>query len=40
MSMFYFISAVFAATVFFSWLVNELPMEMPDDEFQDDWSKL
>ena len=38
--MFYFISAVFVATVLFSWLVNELPMEMPEEEFQDDWSKL
>lgn len=36
------ISAVLVLTVLVSWVANELPMEMPEDEFEDskDWSKL
>lgn len=40
MNVFYIISAVMLLTVLVSWAANELPMEMPEDEFQDDWSRL
>lgn len=42
MEIFYWISAGTLGVVLVSWLANKLPMEMPEDEFEDskDWSKL
>lgn len=40
MYIFYMISAVLIGTVFVSWLANKLPMELPEDEDERDWSKL
>jgi hypothetical protein len=39
---FYFGTVFIVAVVFFSWLVNKLPMELPEeaDANEKDWSKL
>lgn len=42
MEIFYWISAAILGAIAVSWIANSLPMEMPEDEYQDDrdWSKL
>lgn len=42
MQIFYWISAGILGVIAMSWIANKLPMEMPEDEYQDDrdWSKL
>jgi hypothetical protein len=40
MEIFYWISAGILGAVLVSWVANKLPMELPEDEDEKDWSKL